>query len=274
MQVKSAMPNNVRKTPSFRLRQNPLKLGPNFNAMSKEQRHEIELTISKNAETLRLAEQNNYKTPDGENLKHGLSMDYKSYCDFLGVDILGVFKTLEKKQLFGDCPAILDVGCGLAVAARQMQQFLGNRAKVFGLDIHLFKQTNVKRELPEIPVIRGMMESFPFMDNNLFALVLNNILNFSLYPFSTLDETIRVLKPYGVSFFHFSTDKTERERLEKPMFSMTIKSLKLMAEVDKKRISPEFILPNNQPSDSFIFGIMKPPGLENNYFSRITNSKM
>lgn len=185
----------------FRLRPNPLKLGPNFKGVNRKMVGEIERCLAANRKTLAAMDRNNFKLAPGGSVKEGLINDLAEYCT--GYFKADIFKVIAKKiELnMGRQIAILDIASGLCVAARELQERLKDKARVYGMDIHKYDQMGARKDLPEIPFVEGVMESLPFAEDELFDVVLNNSLAVSCAIPHTLDETLRVLKPAGLAIF-------------------------------------------------------------------------
>ena len=242
---------NLEKAIPFRLRSNPLKLGPNFKNISPQIRSKIEGLLAKQAARLNDLEQNGYKippSPEEKKLKEtlesasallsifkdlpgkkqyfakklswlesqkkaledaddpitsGLSRDLAMYCWHFNADVPRALELILKNKN-GGILHVLDVGCGLAAAAREMQENLAEKGRVWGVDLIKYNQKNVRPDLPQIPLLSGAMESLPFIGRNLFDVVFITNLECSLAPLATLDELMRVLSPGGVACFRIS----------------------------------------------------------------------
>jgi ubiquinone/menaquinone biosynthesis C-methylase UbiE len=198
---------NFEKRAPFRLRSNPLRTGTNLNRANENTSKLIEEKIQHDIFTYTTIQISNYTLYD---YFSNLTSNYNAYCATFRTDILELFGLILKSDQNKARLTILDIGPGLAVAAREIQAKLGNEADVFGLDILEFKQEDAEPNLERIDIIRGMAESLPFIDGGLFNLILSHraICN-SLAPLPILDEITRILRPNGTALLEFQvTDKT------------------------------------------------------------------
>lgn len=189
----------------LKLRQNPLSLGPNFDRAPSTLRSAIERQVGAAARIFSYAMANNYVTISGKAIGEDVAWNLQKYSDTFGVDIIKLFRTITRLNATALRPAVLDGGTGLGVAIREIKKEFGDSVDCVGMDIIRFNHRALGEDLPEVPIVVGMLESLPFIDNCLFDMVLahRSIYN-SRAPFSILDEVIRVLRPGGVGLLEFS----------------------------------------------------------------------
>jgi len=197
----------------FKLRKDPFRAGPNFDKFDPSLRPFVNNYIAGIRKNFAKFQENGYSVPGKADLKGPLATNYREYCSHFNLDILSLFDHLSKEIPAKEKPALLDVACGFAVAAREMAIKLGDRARVFGLDAFKYTQINARMDLPPIEVIEGIMESFPFAEENLFHLItLHYSLSYSMVPYATLDEAMRVLVPRGVALVELDLTKDPNEK--------------------------------------------------------------
>lgn len=261
------------------LRPMPMKVGSNISGHGSDlAAKRIEARIVDLVREYSSAASSDYRHLDpGMNpvsIKGSLSADLDTYNKALGINIVGHFKGLITTVMRELKPAILDIGPGLAVAARQIQSELGNSADVVGLDIFEFDQADAEPQLQKIPVIIGMAESLPFRDRELFNMVLAHQ---SIYdpvaPFALLDEVTRVLLPGGSAFLeiHFP-DFGKVCRFYEQFF----KFMKDISEKTGQEKECPFVkvkkLPKSAWFNVFLATISKPAkNIPDNFFSNIAS---
>jgi SAM-dependent methyltransferase len=103
---------------------------------------------------------------------------------------------------------VLDLGCGAGRWTRTIARDVG-MSRVIGLDLSVAMIDTIRRELPDLCVVRGTASALPFADGTLAAVNCSNALQLLPDPRAVLREVGRCLRPGGV-FTAFTFRQADR----------------------------------------------------------------
>lgn len=92
---------------------------------------------------------------------------------------------------------LLDLACGAGRWTRTLIEHMG-QPQVVGLDLSISMIDRIRRELPELCVVRGTAVQLPFGDSSLGAVNCSNALQLLPDPGQVIQEIGRCLRPGGV----------------------------------------------------------------------------
>ena len=172
---------------------------------------------------------------DGKGYKN-YTNTYDQYCKTFRIDLKAEIKEAISRDKEKGPKFILEIGPAFAVAARELQKKLGDRATVVGVDILEMDQRKFRPDLPPIPVFPGMAECLPFLENELFnAVIAHRSLYNSLIPNKIFSEVFRVLKPGGVAFMMFGWMTGNGKRKDHPIVA---EFKKVLSSIKEKQLFP------------------------------------